>query len=50
MPFTVTAVDPLYIKIPEVDRNLGSGQQDSLLVRIQTDVGIVGWAKAIAAR
>ena len=45
MPFTVTAVDPLYIKIPDVDRNLGSGQQDSLLVRIETDAGVVGWGE-----
>eukprot|EP01044_Picomonas_judraskeda_P025553 COSAG03_NODE_7446_length_917_cov_4.426181_1_plen_60_part_01 len=27
MVFVVTAVDALYIKIPHVDRDLGSGQQ-----------------------
>ena len=36
MPFTVTAVDPLYLKIPDLSAKLGSGQQDSLLIRIST--------------
>ena len=46
-PFTITAVDPLYLKIPSLQRDLGSGQQDSLLIRIETDVpGLVGWGEA----
>lgn len=47
MGFTVTAVDPLYLKIPDLSATLGSGQQDSLLVRISTDVdGLVGWGES----
>ena len=45
MGFTLTAVDPIYIKIPDVDRTLGSGQQDSLLIRVETSAGVVGWGE-----
>ena len=45
--FTITAVDPLYLKIPDLSATLGSGQQDSLLVQISTDVdGLVGWGES----
>ena len=50
MGFTITAVDPLYLKIPGLQRDLGSGQQDSLLIRVQTDVpGLVGWGESDAS-
>ena len=46
MGFHVTAVDPLYLKIPALSATLGSGQQDSLLVRLATDQpGLVGWGE-----
>lgn len=44
--FTITAVDPLYLKVPNV-QNIADGQQDSLLIRVRTDVpGLEGWGES----
>ena len=39
-------VDPLYLRVADLSPTLGSGQQDSLLVRVETNVkGVVGWGE-----
>ena len=37
----ITAVDPFYVKMPEVN-DAADGTQDSFLVRVRTDEGLEG--------
>jgi hypothetical protein len=47
--FVITAVDPFYLRIPDL-QDIGSGQQDSLLIRVSTDVqGVTGWGESDSA-
>lgn len=45
---TITAVDPFYLKMPQIT-DAADGTQDTLLVRIQTDEGITGWGECDAS-
>ena len=44
----IVAVDPFYLKIPEVS-GAADGTQDSFLVRIRTDQGLEGWGESDAS-
>ena len=44
----ITAVDPFYLKMPEVT-DAADGTQDTLLVRVRTDAGLDGWGEADAS-
>src|SRR6266571_1261887 len=44
----ITAVDPFYLKMPEVTA-AADGTQDTLLVRIRTDAGLEGWGECDAS-
>lgn len=44
----IVSVDPIYLKVPHVTR-AADGTQDTLLVRIGTDEGIVGWGECDAS-
>src|SRR5262249_51792744 len=44
----ITAVDPFYLKMPEVT-DAADGTQDTLLVRIRTDAGLEGWGECDAS-
>ena len=40
----ITAVDALYLRLPEIKARTDSSQ-DALLIRIETDAGITGWGE-----
>jgi L-alanine-DL-glutamate epimerase-like enolase superfamily enzyme len=40
----ITAVDALYLRLPEIQARTDSSQ-DALLIRIETDAGITGWGE-----
>ena len=44
----ITAVDPFYLKMPQITE-AADGTQDTLVVRIQTDEGITGWGECDAS-
>jgi L-alanine-DL-glutamate epimerase-like enolase superfamily enzyme len=44
----ITAVDPIYLKVPQVT-TAADGTQDTLLVRIRTDENIEGWGECDAS-
>ncbi len=44
----ITAVDPFYLRMPDVT-TAADGTQDTLLVRIQTDTGLEGWGECDAS-
>src|SRR5688572_3134077 len=44
----IVAVDPIYLKVPQVT-TAADGTQDTLLVRIRTDEGIEGWGECDAS-
>jgi L-alanine-DL-glutamate epimerase-like enolase superfamily enzyme len=44
----ITAVDPFYLKMPEVT-DAADGTQDTLLVRVRTDAGLEGWGECDAS-
>jgi L-alanine-DL-glutamate epimerase-like enolase superfamily enzyme len=44
----ITAVDPFYLKMPEVT-DAADGTQDTVLVRVRTDAGLEGWGEADAS-
>ena len=44
----ITAVDPIYLKMPQVT-TAADGTQDTLLVRVRTDGGIEGWGECDAS-
>jgi L-alanine-DL-glutamate epimerase-like enolase superfamily enzyme len=44
----ITAVDPLYLRMPEIT-TAADGTQDTLLVRIRTDKGLEGWGECDAS-
>ena len=41
-PMKITAVEPIVLRLPDVDTSRADGTQDAFLVRIHTDEGIVG--------
>jgi L-rhamnonate dehydratase len=43
---TITAVEPIVLRVGEVDIGRADGTQDAFLVRVQTDQGIVGIGEA----
>ena len=43
---TITAVEPIVLKVGEVDTERADGTQDAFLVRVHTDQGIVGIGEA----
>src|SRR4051794_38303537 len=45
----ITAVDAIYLRLPEVDAARCDGTQDTLLVCIATDEGITGWGEVDSA-
>ena len=40
----ITAVEALYLRLPEIQARTDSSQ-DALLIRIETDAGITGWGE-----
>ena len=42
----ITDVEPIVLRLPEVDTGRADGTQDAFLVRIHTDEGIVGIGEA----
>src|SRR5688572_2462985 len=44
----IVAVDPIYLKVPQVT-TAADGTQDTLLVRIRTDENIEGWGECDAS-
>jgi L-alanine-DL-glutamate epimerase-like enolase superfamily enzyme len=44
----ITAVDPIYLKMPSIT-TAADGTQDTLLVRVRTDAGIDGWGECDAS-
>lgn len=44
----IIAVDPFYLRMPEIT-DAADGTQDTLLVRVRTDVGIEGWGECDAS-
>jgi L-alanine-DL-glutamate epimerase-like enolase superfamily enzyme len=44
----ITAVDPIYVKMPEVN-TAADGTQDSFLCRVRTDEGLEGWGESDAS-
>jgi L-alanine-DL-glutamate epimerase-like enolase superfamily enzyme len=44
----ITAVDPFYLRMPEVT-DAADGTQDTLLVRVRTDAGLEGWGECDAS-
>ncbi len=42
----ITAVEPIVLRLPDVDTSRADGTQDAFLVRIHTDEGIVGVGEA----
>ncbi len=44
----ITAVDPFYLRMPDIT-TAADGTQDTLLVRIRTDVGLEGWGECDAS-
>lgn len=44
----IVAVDPFYLRMPDIT-TAADGTQDTLLVRIRTDVGIEGWGECDAS-
>src|ERR671925_349507 len=44
----IVAVDPIYLKMPEVT-TAADGTQDTLLVRVRTDEGTEGWGECDAS-
>jgi L-alanine-DL-glutamate epimerase-like enolase superfamily enzyme len=44
----ITAVDPFYLKIPEVT-DAADGTQDTVLIRVRTDAGLEGWGECDAS-
>ncbi len=44
----ITAVDPFYLRMPHIT-TAADGTQDTLLVRIRTDVGLEGWGECDAS-
>src|SRR5437588_12361759 len=45
---TITAVEALYLRLPEVKAQCDSGQ-DALIVKVTTDAGIVGYGEVDSA-
>ena len=44
----ITAVDPFYLRMPDIT-TAADGTQDTLLVRIRTDMGLEGWGECDAS-
>src|SRR5690349_976664 len=44
----ITAVDPFYLKMPEIT-DAADGTQDTVLVRVRTDDGLEGWGECDAS-
>ena len=44
----ITAVDPFYFRMPNIT-TAADGTQDTLLVRVRTDVGLEGWGECDAS-
>ncbi len=44
----IVSVDPIYLKMPSIT-TAADGTQDTLLVRVETDQGIVGWGECDAS-
>src|SRR5260370_27169177 len=44
----ITAVDPFYLKMPQVT-DAADGTQDTLLVRVRTDASLEGWGECDAS-
>ncbi len=44
----ITSVDPFYLRMPEIT-SAADGTQDTLLVRIRTDIGLEGWGECDAS-
>ena len=44
----ITAVDPFYLRMPNIT-TAADGTQDTLLVRIRTDIGLEGWGECDAS-
>ena len=44
----ITAVDPFYLRMPEIT-TAADGTQDTLLIRIRTDTGLEGWGECDAS-
>jgi L-alanine-DL-glutamate epimerase-like enolase superfamily enzyme len=44
----ITAVDPFYLRMPEVT-TAADGTQDTILVRVRTDAGLEGWGECDAS-
>lgn len=44
----ITAVDPFYLRMPEITP-AADGTQDTLLVRVRTDAGLEGWGECDAS-
>ena len=44
----ITAVDPLYLTMPDVTE-AADGTQDTVLIRIRTDAGLEGWGECDAS-
>ena len=42
----ITKVEPIVLRLPEVDASRADGTQDALLVRVHTDEGLVGLGEA----
>ena len=44
----ITAVDPFYLRMPNIT-TAADGTQDTLLVRVRTDIGLEGWGECDAS-
>ena len=44
----ITAIDPFYLRMPDIT-TAADGTQDTLLVRIRTDIGLEGWGECDAS-
>jgi L-rhamnonate dehydratase len=42
----ITAIEPIVLRLPEIDTSRADGTQDAFLVRVHTDEGIVGIGEA----